>query len=667
MRLEINRRAAWANGPDRWNLDDADTGHRLGYIAPDHNGGWTAHVAGRDTVEGTWLEQSDALKAARRAIEAKEARFDRWLENHPGTAPDETSRPPIAFQRDIRIMASQETDDYRLVHEGWDVGSVGRDGDAWTVTDAYGRPRSHASLYEALDQAVLRADRWLEENDPQSREDRIVDEWHDWDVTTEQLESHRPTAHEIVRQNIGFQRTMRTRLDAAGMEHAIVRSIDGPTILAAPYERDVATIIELDDGRRIIASATDRNERIRTVIGETDHGDVIREHDLNGRPIDGGEAIDIAMDIIGHPRSRVNELKDRLEELAPYATPGPETPDRTMKAKEYQETLREYQLARDGFRPWPYARPNECMLDGTRISFRGSVQEPGSMWLLDVDGETMCRIRLRQDRRFEVYDDANGNPIGAYRYHDDALHAAAEHVHQQLRARLTPEELAQATRESLCAQAKENLARFGAPTPSDLRVLTSLAERCRSIPQNVWEQRDRVLDAAAADPQLVGKELGGVATLCLRPTALDAVEIEFEDGTTVKAYSDELRFDRENIPEGWHAYSVRMDDEGGFDPVTVERRVWVNHGYDILTREDLDQRIADHDGWLPIKDDGWSFTSGKPLVLSPTIRAKDYWEKSVEKLVDVLDEDARPLAETRKESRSEPDKDKPQHQHHHTR
>lgn len=233
MRLEINRRAAWANGPDRWNLDDADTGHRLGYIAPDHNGGWTAHVAGRDTVEGTWLEQSDALKAARRAIEAKEARFDRWLENHPGTAPDETSRPPIAFQRDIRIMASQETDDYRLVHEGWDVGSVGRDGDAWTVTDAYGRTRSHASLYEALDQAVLRADRWLEENDPQSREDRIVDEWHDWDVTTEQLESHRPTAHEIVRQNIGFQRTMRTRLDAAGMEHAIVRSIDGPTISPA--------------------------------------------------------------------------------------------------------------------------------------------------------------------------------------------------------------------------------------------------------------------------------------------------------------------------------------------------------------------------------------------------------------------------------------------------
>lgn len=333
MRLEINRRAAWANGPDRWNLDDADTGHRLGYIAPDHNGGWTAHVAGRDTVEGTWLEQSDALKAARRAIEAKEARFDRWLENHPGTAPDETSRPPIAFQRDIRIMASQETDDYRLVHEGWDVGSVGRDGDAWTVTDAYGRTRSHASLYEALDQAVLRADRRLEENDPQSREDRIVDEWHDWDVTTEQLESHRPTAHEIVRQNIGFQRTMRTRLDAAGMEHAIVRSIDGPTILAAPYERDAATIIELDDGRRIIASATDRNERIRTVIGETDHGDVIREHDLNGRPIDGGEAIDIAMDIIGHPRSRVNELKDRLEELAPYATPGPETPDRAHEGQ----------------------------------------------------------------------------------------------------------------------------------------------------------------------------------------------------------------------------------------------------------------------------------------------------------------------------------------------
>lgn len=163
-------------------------------------------------------------------------------------------------------------------------------------------------------------------------------------------------------------------------------------------------------------------------------------------------------------------------------------------------------------------------------------------------------------------------------------------------------------------------------------------------------------------------EINRRAALCLRPTALDAVEIEFEDGTSVKAYSDELRFDRENIPEGLHAYSVRMDDEGGFDPVTVERHVWVNHGYDILTREDLDQRIADHDGWLPVKDEGWNFTSGKPLVLSPTIRKKDCWEKSVEKIVNLLDEDARTLAETRKDARPEPDKDKPKQQRrHHTR
>ena len=322
----------------------------------------------------------------------------------------------------------------------------------------------------------------------------------------------------------------------------------------------------------------------------------------------------------------------------------------------------------DGFRPWPYAWPDECVLDATRTSFRGGVREPGSMWLLDVEGETMCRIRLRQDRRFEVYDESRDSPIGVYRFHGDALRAAAEHVHQRLRARLTPEELARTTRQNLCAQAKENLARSDAPTPADLRILASLAERCRTIPKgNVWERRGRILDESAADPRLVGKELGGIATLCLRPTALDAVQIEFEDGGTVKAWSDELRFDRENIPDGWHVYSVRMDDEGCFDPVTVERRVWANHGYDILTREDLDQRIADHDGWLPIKDDGWKVTSGKPLVISPTIRTKDCWEPSVEKLVNVLDEDAGTLAETRKEPRPEPGRDKPKQQHrHHT-
>lgn len=66
MRLEINRRAAWANGPDRWNLDDADTGHRLGYIAPDHNGGWTAHVAGRDTSTTTRAKEDERWNMGRR-------------------------------------------------------------------------------------------------------------------------------------------------------------------------------------------------------------------------------------------------------------------------------------------------------------------------------------------------------------------------------------------------------------------------------------------------------------------------------------------------------------------------------------------------------------------------------------------------------------------------
>lgn len=61
----------------------------------------------------------------------------------------------------------------------------------------------------------------------------------------------------------------------------------------------------------------------------------------------------------GYPRHEVHlrEVQGRLTELAPYAFPGEETPERAEKAKEYRSALREHQHLRDGYDPWVYNMP----------------------------------------------------------------------------------------------------------------------------------------------------------------------------------------------------------------------------------------------------------------------------------------------------------------------
>lgn len=70
----------------------------------------------------------------------------------------------------------------------------------------------------------------------------------------------------------------------------------------------------------------------------------------------------------------------------------------------------------------------------------------------------------------------------------------------------------------------------------------------------------------------------------------------------VRALCSELRLDSEHVPEGYHRYSVRECDDGSGDPATIERHVLVNHLMDILTKENPDNPITNHDGWLDIED-----------------------------------------------------------------
>lgn len=66
--------------------------------------------------------------------------------------------------------------------------------------------------------------------------------------------------------------------------------------------------------------------------------------------------------------------------------------------------------------------------------------------------------------------------------------------------------------------------------------------------------------------------------------------IEAREAPVAALYSD-LRLNPEQVPHGWHRYSIRETDGGSGEPATIERHVLVNHLMDILTTENLDSLI----------------------------------------------------------------------------
>ncbi|WP_369343130.1 LPD28 domain-containing protein [Bifidobacterium fermentum] len=95
--------------------------------------------------------------------------------------------------------------------------------------------------------------------------------------------------------------------------------------------------------------------------------------------------------------------------------------------------------------------------------------------------------------------------------------------------------------------------------------------------------------------------------------------IEAREAPVAALYSD-LRLNPEQVPHGWHRYSIRETDGGSGEPATIERHVLVNHLMDILTTENLDSLIEKHDGCLNISDydyDDSHCVSFPKSILSP--------------------------------------------------
>ncbi|MFT8705445.1 MAG: LPD28 domain-containing protein [Bifidobacterium sp.] len=97
------------------------------------------------------------------------------------------------------------------------------------------------------------------------------------------------------------------------------------------------------------------------------------------------------------------------------------------------------------------------------------------------------------------------------------------------------------------------------------------------------------------------------------------LEIEARKAPVAAFYSD-VRLNHEQVPHGYYRYSIRETDGGSGEPATIERHLLVNHLMDILTTENLDSLIEEHDGYLNISDydyDDSRSVSFPKSILSP--------------------------------------------------
>ena len=77
-----------------------------------------------------------------------------------------------------------------------------------------------------------------------------------------------------------------------------------------------------------------------------------------------------------------------------------------------------------------------------------------------------------------------------------------------------------------------------------------------------------------------------------------------------KGLFTELRIDRDSIPNGWHMYEVRHDDDCQGDPVQIARWVMVNHLGTLLVKEPFDPELSkvNNNAYLDIDPDkDWDY------------------------------------------------------------
>ena len=89
----------------------------------------------------------------------------------------------------------------------------------------------------------------------------------------------------------------------------------------------------------------------------------------------------------------------------------------------------------------------------------------------------------------------------------------------------------------------------------------------------------------------------------------DAMLENFEEVTLLDkpALFTSIRIDRNTVPEGYHLYEIRHDDEGRGDAVQIAKGILVNHWGSVITQEEIK---LPPDGYLDIEPEDLNYDTG---------------------------------------------------------
>ena len=89
----------------------------------------------------------------------------------------------------------------------------------------------------------------------------------------------------------------------------------------------------------------------------------------------------------------------------------------------------------------------------------------------------------------------------------------------------------------------------------------------------------------------------------------DAQKENFEEVTILDkpALFTHARIDRSTVPEGYHLYEIRHDDDGQGDAVQIARGILVNHWGSVITNEEI---ALPPDGYLDIEPEALNYSTG---------------------------------------------------------
>ena len=88
----------------------------------------------------------------------------------------------------------------------------------------------------------------------------------------------------------------------------------------------------------------------------------------------------------------------------------------------------------------------------------------------------------------------------------------------------------------------------------------------------------------------------------------NAMTEDFQEATLLgkPALFTPIRIDRATVPQGYHLYEVRHDDECQGDAVQVAHNIYVNHWGSLIMQDEL----AMPDGFLDIEPEDLNYSSG---------------------------------------------------------